>query len=253
MIKLYANIGFGHENDWDCLYSRVVAAAQCNADAVIITKSTPSFCINENKKYVSMESKWGNLPFIEIANKSELDIENCKNLIDLTNQIGIPIIWCITDTIAGDWVKENTGTYNIKIHSDYGNNKELVDFCINSFDEIMYPGYGKYIDILLQKYPRSVDKEKLSLYHSTKKFPPHVEELNLKFLDDLKEIPNIKVGYEGKCEGIYPDVAVVLKNVDYIEKYLGDEEPFNDAILTHQKFYDFFVNMNQLEIAHGKN
>ena len=25
-----------------------------------------------------------------------------------------------------------------------------------------------------------------------------------------------------------------IKKVDYIEKYLGDEEPFNDAVLTHR-------------------
>ena len=59
------------------------------------------------------------------------------------------------------------------------------------------------------------------------------------------------IGFEGRCEAIYPDCAVALKNINYIEKYLGDEEEFNPAVLSHQKFYDFFVNMNQLEIANG--
>lgn len=251
MIKLYANIGFGHENDWDNIYKRVVAAAQCNADAVIMTKSTPDIMISENKKYLSIDSKWGNLPYIEVAKKSEIDELNCKKLRNLIDEIGIPLIWSVTDSEAANWVKDNTNTYTIKIHNDSANDEELINYCINSFDKIMYPGYGKYVDLILKKYPRSVDKEKFSLYHSARKFPPQIEELNLSKIDEYRKIQNIQVGYEGRCEGIYPDVAVTLKDIDYIEKYLGDEEPFNDAVLTHQKFYDFFVNMNQLEIARG--
>ena len=62
----------------------------------------------------------------------------------------------------------------------------------------------------------------------------------------------INVGYEGRCAGLFPDCAVVFKTPDYIEKFLGDPgEDYNEAILTPKDFYDFFVNMNQLEIANG--
>ena len=80
MIELYANIGIGHENDWEVIKSRVVAAAQCNADAVVMTKTTPKLSIPENKKYVGIQSKWGFIPYIEAAQKSELDDLNCKKL-----------------------------------------------------------------------------------------------------------------------------------------------------------------------------
>ena len=108
MIDLYANIGIGHENDWEVLKSRIVAAAQCNADALVITKSTPSVIIPEHKKYLAIDSKWGELPYLEVANKSEIDELNIRKFNKLTEQIGIPVIWCITDTHAGDWVKEHT-------------------------------------------------------------------------------------------------------------------------------------------------
>jgi len=253
MIELYANIGIGHENDWQCIEKRIISAAQCNADAIILTKTTPILNIPENKRYVSISSKWGNLPYIEVANKSEIDLENIEKINKLTEQIGIPVIWCITDTEAGDWVKENTNCYDIKIHYDSANNKNLVNFCIDSFNTIRYPGVGNFIELLLEKYPRSVDKEKISIYHAPKKFPCTIEEINLKKITEYKNIPNIKIGYEGRCPDIFPDCAVVFKDVNYIEKYLGDEEEFNSTVLTPQKFYDFFINMNQLEIANGKN
>ena len=59
MINLYANIGVGHENDWQIIKSRVVAAAQCNADAVIMTKTTPKLSICWNRKQMGVSSLFG--------------------------------------------------------------------------------------------------------------------------------------------------------------------------------------------------
>jgi hypothetical protein len=49
----------------------------------------------------------------------------------------------------------------------------------------------------------------------------------------------------------FPSVAVAYKNVDYIEKYLGDEDSDNTSILTPQQFYDFFKNLEILATANG--
>ena len=93
-------------------------------------------------------------------------------------------------------------------------------------------------------------RKRVNLQHSTIKFPPQVEELNLDVIEKYKSRPHVGVGYEGRCEDIFPDCAVVFKNVDFIEKFLGDDDS-TGAVLSPQKFYDFFVNMNQLEIANG--
>ena len=253
MINLFANIGVGHENDWECIKSRVVAAAQCNADAIVITKSTPDLIIPKQKRYLAIESKWGELPYIEVANKSEIDDLNIRKFNELTKQIGIPVIWCVTDTTAGAWVLENTDCKDIKIHFDSQNDLDLVEYCYNNFKTVRYCGSDENVEKLYNMYPsKSVRRENLFLYHTTIKFPPQVEELKLSRIDNLKKLfPDANIGFEGRCEEIYPDCAVVLKQINYIEKYLGDEDEINSAILSHQKFYDFFVNMNQLEIANG--
>ena len=107
------------------------------------------------------------------------------------------------------------------------------------------------MDIIIQKYYKNLThRERFSLYHTTHKFPPQIEELNLDKIEHLKN-KKCNVGYEARCEDIFPDCAVVFKNVNFIEKFLGEEEEFNTAVLTPKKFYDFFINMNQLEIANG--
>lgn len=249
MAELYANISMGHENDWSVLEKRIIHAAQCHSDAIVISKATPYITIPENKKYISIQSKWGNLPYIEVANKSEIDELNVHKLNKLTEEIGIPVIWSITDTEACAWVIENTDCSNIKIHFDARNDWDLWRFCEDRFEEIIIP-YGNILETQKPKLWKC--KENISVYHAAYKIPSTIEELNLDKIEVLKDYSNT-VGYEGRSADIYPDCAVELKNVDFIEKYLGEDAgDLGDAVLTPKRFYDMFVNLNQIEVANGK-
>lgn len=248
MIELYANISFGHENDWSVIERRVISAAQCNADAIVFNKSNPHVAIPEFKKYVSIPSKWGHLPYIEVAKNSEIDLENTYKLQALAKQIGIQLIWSTTDMDSAAWIKENTECDRIKIHYDSSTDINLVQYCLSNFNKLIYCGNDEDINTVLKYVPGQTAKQRITLYHTTKKFPPQVEELNLGRINQLQSRPHVSVGYEGRSIDIFPDCAVVFKNVNYIEKYLGDDDS-QGAILSPQKFYDFFVNMNQLEIA----
>ena len=248
MAELFANISMGHENDWSVLEKRIIHAAQCHSDAIVISKATPSLTIPENKKYISIQSKWGNLPYIEVANKSEIDELNVHKLNKLTEEIGIPVIWSITDTEAGAWVIDNTDCSKIKIHFDGRNNWDLWQFCEARFDHTIIP-YGSVLETQKPKLWKC--NENISVYHAAYKMPSTIEELNLDKIEVLKDYSNT-VGYEGRSADIYPDCAVELKNVDFIEKYLGEDAgDLGEAVLTPKRFYDMFVNLNQIEVANG--
>ena len=249
MAELHANISIGHENDWNTLKGRIITAAQCNSDAIVISKATPEITIPDNKKYVSINSKWGHLPYIDVAKKSEVDELTVRKINDLTEEIGIPIIWSITDTEAGAWVLENTDCSHIKMHFDARNNFDLWVFCEQRFKNINVP-FGSILETGKPKIWKT--RENVAVYHAAYKMPSTVEDLGLHKLDECREYSNT-VGYEGRSPDIYPDCAVELKNVDFIEKYLGDEAgDLGEAVLTPERFYDMFINLNQIEIANGK-
>ena len=248
MADLYANISMGHENDWNTLEKRIVAAAQCHSDAIVISKSTPAFMIPDNKKYVSINSKWGHRPYIEVAKKSEIDDLNVKKINKLAEEIGIPVIWSITDTEAGSWVLENTDCAEVKIHFDARNDFDLWKFCNERFQHITVP-FGGILETFRPKI--WMENDRVSVYHASYKMPSAIEDLGLEKLEILKDYSK-QVGYEGRSADIYPDCAVELKNISFIEKYLGDEAgDLGDAVLTPKRFYDMFINLNQLEIANG--
>lgn len=249
MADLYANISIGHENDWNTLETRIVAAAQCHSDAIVISKATPSLNIPDNKKYVSINSKWGYLPYLEVANKSEVDELTVRKINELTEEIGIPVIWSITDTEAGAWVLENTKCSEIKIHFDSRNDLDLWKFCEERFDHTIVP-FGSIVETAKAKHWKL--KKHITIYHAAYKMPSPIEALGLEKIELCKEYSD-NVGYEGRSADIYPDCAVELKNVKFIEKYLGDEAgDLGDAVLTPERFYDMFINLNQIEIANGK-
>lgn len=248
MADLYANISMGHENDWNTLEKRIITAAQCHSDAIVISKSTPSIMIPKNKHYVSINSKWGHRPYLEVAKKSEIDELTIRKIEKLTDEIGIPVIWSITDTEAGAWVLENTKCKKIKIHFDARNNFDLWMFCKERFEHVIVP-YGSILETSKPGFWYELDY--VTVYHAAYKMPSNVEELNFDTIETCKEYSS-RVGYEGRSADIYPDCAVELKNVTFIEKYLGDEAgDLGEAVLTPERFYDMFINLNQLEIANG--
>lgn len=248
MTDLYANISMGHENDWSTLEKRIITAAQCHSDAIVISKSTPSIMIPKNKQYVSINSKWGHKPYIEVAKRSEIDELTVRKINDLTSEIGIPVVWSITDTEAGNWVIENTDCTNIKIHFDARNNFDLWMFCKDRFKHVFIP-YGGILEAATTKFWNELDY--ITVYHAAYKMPSSIEDLALDKIETCRDY-SARIGYEGRSADIYPDCAVELKNVNFIEKYLGDEAgDLGDAVLTPERFYDMFINLNQLEVANG--
>lgn len=247
MTKLYANISVGHENRTSVLESRLVSAAQCNADAVVINKSTPTLMVSAEQKYVSVSSTWGNLPYIEVANRSEISAENAIHVAGLCEQIGIPLIWCVTDSVAAEFVKEFCNASTVKLHTDAVNIFELSRFCKDNFGHVIY--HHSHSSEYSQLYGRN--RRHLSVYHSTTQFPPTVEQLNLSICDDLIK-QGYRAGYESRDVGLFPSVAVAYKGVEYIEKYLGDNDSDNASILSPEQFYEYFKNLELLEIANGQ-
>lgn len=242
-MKLYANIGVGHENNLDVLKQRVVSAAQCNADAVVIGKSTPVKTVPDNKKYIPIQSKWGTMAYLEVAKRSEVSKENAKELSNFCDGIGIPIIWSVTDNQAGAWVRENCNASTIKVHYDAIDPIELIDYCQLNFDHAIYSHV--HMDSIIQFYTNTNKRRNITVYYASEQFPPKVDELQLGVIDKLiKKWPDVKFAYESREAGIFPGVAVAYKGVDFIEKYLGDEDSDNTSILTPEQFYDFWNSMN---------
>jgi sialic acid synthase SpsE len=247
MTKLYANISVEHNNCLETLKSRVISAAQCNCDAVVLHKTTPTLLIAEEKKYLSMPSPWGNISYIDLARRREISAEHTEEVLKLCEQIGIPLIWCVTDAISAEFARQHSnGNSTVKLHRDSIDLYELTRYCANNFSHVIFSNLHRsdYDSFYVTR------RDQFTVCYTTTQFPPSADQLNFCEIDSLIDRGHI-VGYESREPGVFPAVALRYKGVDFIEKYLGDEDSNNSCVLTPQQMYEFFKNLELLEIANG--
>jgi sialic acid synthase SpsE len=243
-MKLFANISVGHENSKSVLDARIVAAAQCNADAVVLTKTTPRLVIPDEKKYVAIQSKWGTKPYIEVAKLSELNQDTTEHVTNLCESIGIQLIWSVTDQEALQFVKDHSNINELKIHNDAVGIEELLPVCYSTINYTYFP--YKHIDLVNHYYQRK--RKKFALYHTTEGFAPEIEELKLSVLDKIKHL-NYNTGYESKEAGIFPAMATMYKGIEYLEAYLGESSNNMPGVLTPHQLFDLWNSCNILLTA----
>lgn len=246
MTKIYANISIDHQQRYNVLEQRIVAAAQCNADAIILTKSNPVRIIPEEKKYIPVESRWGTIPYIDYARKSELTPELVASLHNLCSHIGITLIWCVTDIESASFVKEHCDTGTIKIHNNAVDMYDVSQFCFDNFSYVIYPAA---MSTTVESWYNFKTRMNFSICYTPDS--AKLEDLKLNSIDKLKQ-KHLNVGYESRYSGIFPCVATAFKDVSFIEKYLGDSDTNNDTVLPPEVFYELFRNLEILGAANGQ-
>lgn len=246
-MQLYANIGIGHENDIDLLKSRIITAAQCNADAVVINKSTPALVIPEDKKYVPIPSKWGTKSYLDVARLSEISVDHAQQLTEFCNDIGIPVVWSVTDMEALLFVQEHCDAKTVKLHYDAVEPENLIRYCRESVPYVWIS--HQHMELTLMYYKKHF--KKYGIYYTTKSFPPEINEMQLWNIDKIAAAGHT-VAYESREAGIYPAIAVGYKPVNHIEKYLGEADSDHTSVLTPEQFYDMFNSLAILTDANGQ-
>ena len=185
----------------------------------------------------------------EIYKKAELTLNDHVFLIDICKKNKVEFLTSIFNKKDISFLK-NIGLNKIKIPSHEVHNFDLINLCIENFEEIIIStGASKWEEII--KLERIEDKEKIVLLHCVSSYPCEFENINLPRIINLKEISK-KVGYSGHLVGIEDAIASISMGIDYVEKHFtidnnlsGRDNKF--AILPDQlKVLSEYINNYQL-------
>ena len=204
--KIIAEIGWNHLGDIELAKEMISAAAESGADyAKFQTWSTKHL----------IPGPWDTDGRLELYKKSEITPDQHFILLETCKKNKIHFLTSIFNVEHIDLIKEME-IKDIKIASMEIKNKELLNQCLNSFDNIfLSTGASNYDEII---EANKILKNKCVLFHCVSIYPTPPANINLPRINDLKKINN-RIGYSGHFNHIDDAVFALNYGVLYIEKH----------------------------------
>ena len=216
-----AEIGINHNGDLNVAKRLIDASYAIGWDCVKFQKRTPDLCVPEDQKNVMRQTPWGEMSYLEYKKRIEFGREEYDYIDEYCKEK--PIFWS-----ASPWDMPSLEfllQYNIpfiKLASATNGNIELIKkACASGKPILMSTGMSTQ-----EELDRAVStledfsSGNYALLHTNSVYPAPIDELNLKYIQTLKERYKCVVGYSGHEHNLEPTVAAVTLGADIVERHV---------------------------------
>lgn len=249
---IISEIGINHQGDVDLAKKLIYKSRQCGADAVKFQKRClDSLYLND---YLSNTKKYEKhyQYLIPILKKVELPDHFYYEALELCNKLDIDLLVTPFDLKSLDFVL-NMDVKQVKFSSWDLTNFEMFDMCSN-YDKplILSTGASTIEEIeFAVNYLKQIGI-RFSLLHCKSSYPTDISEINLKFINKLKEY-GVPVGYSGHETTAEVALAAVALGATIIEKHItlsrDMEGPDHKASMEPDEFRKMVESIRRLEPA----
>jgi N-acetylneuraminate synthase len=222
MNYIVGEIGINHNGDLELAKKLIDVASCAGIDAVKFQKRTPDICVPEHQKGVMRKTPWGEMTYLEYKYRVEFEKEEYDIIDAYCKERKIEWSASPWDIPSGEFLLQ----YNlpwIKIPSALITNLDLVRFCGENYDHVvMSTGMSTESEIhecyLTLKNTKC---NKITILHCNSEYPASNENLNLRYINVLKEkYPDCEIGYSGHEFGLTSTVAAVALDTTFIERHI---------------------------------
>jgi N-acetylneuraminate synthase len=221
MIKIVAEIGINHNGSLDIVKKLIDAAVLSGCDYVKFQKRNPDTSTPEHQKYKIKNSIWGPIRYIDYKKKLEFGENEYDSIENYCNQKKI-------NWFASAWDLESVDFLKKYKNKDLGVFIKIPSACITNLDLLKY--VRKNSDFLAISTGMSTEEEvknaiELSrpdlIFHTNSSYPSPFEEINLNYINWLKNIyPKKLLGYSGHELGYIPTITCLGMGVTWIERHI---------------------------------
>lgn len=216
MINFISEIGINHNGDIELCKKMIMLSKVAGADYVKIQKRNPDTCIPEHQKKTIRQTPWGEMTYLEYKWKIEFNEEQIKELVAFSELIGITFFASVWDTESAYLMAKYTKI--AKIGSACINNIELCKLVRQLFD-VMIISTGMSTEEEIEECIDACDPD--VIMHTNSTYPCQVENLNLRYIEWLKNKYSTKeIGYSGHEYQLCTTVATVALGVTWIERHI---------------------------------
>jgi len=244
---LIAEIGWNHMGDMDLARKMIDAAHTSGADFA----KFQTWSVQRLK-----EGDWDTDGRRQIYEKAELTPERHRELMAHCAKTGIQFLTSVCSLPDAELV-HSLGLRIVKIPSMDCRNKELVNFCLEQFDEVIIStGTSKLDEVkALIALPQAV--EKLTLMHCVSAYPCDPKNIHLPKIPFLQSLHD-RVGFSDHTQGIDCSLMALQYDPVYVEKHFTIDKslPGRDnqfAVLPEEmkKLKDFIEKRADALIEHS--
>jgi len=216
MVKVIAEIGINHNGSIEECKKMIMLSKVAGCDYAKIQKRNPDVCVPEHQKTKRRETPWGEMSYLEYKHKIEFNEEQIKELCDFSKSIGIDFFASVWDL---DSVKVMSKYTNIgKIGSASINDLELCKAARNAFETLII-STGMSTEEEIEECIEVCNPD--IIMHTNSTYPCPVEDLNLRYIEWLKQkYPNKEIGYSGHEYGLVTTYATINMGVKWIERHI---------------------------------
>jgi len=215
-VKVVAEIGINHNGDIKIAKQLIDVAVVAGCDYVKFQKRNPDVCVPEEQKEVIRETPWGDMTYLEYKYRMEFD-ENQYREIDAYCKLR-KIKW-----FASVWDEDS-----VKFMKRYSNIMKIPSALITN-DSLIYQASESCSYLMMSTGMSDEDEIEHAvrianpdlIFHTNSAYPSPVEDLNLNYINWLKEkYPDKEIGYSGHEFGLIPTCAAVVMGVSWVERHI---------------------------------
>ena len=216
-----AEIGINHNGDLQIAKKLIDAAFCTNWHCVKFQKRTPEIAVPEAQKNVPRETPWGTMTYLEYKKRIEFGKEEYDYIDGYCKEK--PIAWTASpwDEPSLDFLMQYDLPF-IKVASAGNGNPELLKaVCRTGKPIIMSDGMSTQEELdqavsILEDHSNG----DYVLLHTNSTYPAEVQNLNLSYINTLKERYHCIVGYSGHEQSLEPSVVAAVLGAKVIERHV---------------------------------
>lgn len=216
MVKIIAEVGINHNGDIEIAKRLIMAAKVATCEYVKIQKRTPDLCVPEQQKCKVRSTPWGEMKYIDYKKRIEFSMDQVRELIQFSNDIGITFFASVWDIPSVDDMASCTKIG--KIPSALITDLELCKYAREKFETLII-STGMSTEEEIQECIEACSPD--VIMHTNSTYPCPVEDLNLRYIEYLKmNYPEAEIGYSGHEYCLPTTYAAVALGATWVERHI---------------------------------
>ena len=217
MTKFIAEIGINHNGSLKMAKQLIDVAALAGCEYVKFQKRTPDLCVPQHQRDKMRETPWGKIKYIDYKKKIEFEEKEYLEIEKYCKSKNIEWFASVWDIPSIHFCKK-MGRKIMKIPSALITDLEL---CIEARKncETLIISTGMSTEEEIEKCVSACNPD--VIMHTNSSYPSKIEELNLRYINYLKnKHPEKEIGYSGHEYGLVTTFVTVAMGVSWIERHI---------------------------------